>query len=139
MITIRPAKPSDKDALQRLYEQFLRDEASLPEEAKQDPDFTAISAGERIMVAESPAGEIVGLVSVWERESFVHTLCVSDAWQGQGIGTRLLDSLEGWLPKPWRLKCLVANRQALGFYRGRGWRHVKTAMGKQGSYHLLEK
>ena len=139
MITIRPAEPSDTDALQRLYEEFVHEADWLPEEAKKDPDFAATSAGERVTVAESAEGEIVGLMSVWERESFVHTLCVSDAWKGQGIGTRLLDSLEGWLPQPWRLKCVAANRQAVGFYRGRGWRHIETAIGKQGVYYLLEK
>lgn len=139
MITIRPAQPSDADALQRLYEEFVQEADWLPDEAKQDPDFAATSSGERITVAENTEGEVVGLMSVWERESFVHTLCVSDAWKGQGIGTLLLDSLKGCLPQPWRLKCVVANARGVEFYRGRGWRHVETAIGKQGVYYLLEK
>lgn len=81
----------------------------------------------------------MGLVGVWEPESFVHHLYVDVRFQRQGVGTVLLDALEGWLPKPWRLKCVQANHQALAFYHASGFRAIEAGQGRHGAYVLMEK
>lgn len=137
MITIRAFQPSDSDELQALYERFVCGADWLPKGAQQDTDFAKTTEGERIFVAISDAGDLIGAVTVWEPESFIHCLFVDSGYQGQGVGSMLLDSLAPWLPFPWKLKCLMANRRALDFYRRRGWNKLETGLGDQGTYFLL--
>ncbi len=137
MITIRLALPLDSADLQSLYERFLRDADLLAGGSSEDHDFAATTQGERVIVAVSQVGELIGVVSVWEPESFIHCLFVDRKYQGQGVGTELLKSLTPWLPFPWKLKCLASNRNALDFYRRRGWTKLETGRGDQGTYFLL--
>ncbi|WP_114367094.1 GNAT family N-acetyltransferase [Bremerella cremea] len=139
MISIRLANNSDAPKLQELFRQFIVEADWLPESSKQATDFAAVSQGEQVFVAETRSGEIAGLISVWEPESFVHTLYVVPNHQRKGVGSMLLDSLEDWLPRPWRLKCVAANRQAVSFYQGRGWKLIETSTSQDGPYFLLEK
>ncbi|MEW4565570.1 GNAT family N-acetyltransferase [Bremerella sp. JC770] len=129
MVTIRAAQPSDAVELQALFEQLV----SSPGNA----DFAQTTKGERVYVAVSEAGLLVGAVTVWQPESFIHCLFVDRQFQGQGIGTQLLESLIPWLPFPWKLKCLATNQSALAFYRRHGWKKLETGLGEQGTYFLL--
>jgi len=61
-------------------------------------------------------GDALGFVSVYETESFIHHLYVAPNYQGQGVGTALLHSLEAWVPMPWHLKCVERNENTLVFY-----------------------
>lgn len=81
----------------------------------------------------------MGLVGVWEPESYIHHLYVDARFQRQGVGTALLDALEGGLPKPWRLKCVQANHQALAFYQASGFKAIEAGQGRHGAYVLMEK
>lgn len=139
MVTIRPAISSDSNELQALFEQFVRDADWLPEGSNSDMDFAKATDGERVYVAVSKDGQILGAITVWEPESFIHCLFVDHQWQGQGIGTLLLESLVPWLAFPWKLKCLASNRRALEFYRRRRWKKQETGIGDQGTYFLLSK
>lgn len=139
MTIIRPAHSFDSDELQALFERFIRESEWLPKGATDKADFATTTAEERIFVAVSEAGQLVGAVTVWEPESFIHWLFVDSSCQGQGIGTRLLQSLRPWLPYPWKLKCLATNRRALEFYRRRGWVKLETGIGDQGTYFVLVK
>ncbi|WDI41799.1 GNAT family N-acetyltransferase [Bremerella sp. P1] len=93
--------------------------------------------GERVYVAVSQEGYLVGTLTVWQPEAFIHFLFVDSQYQGQGIGTQLLESLAPWLPFPWKLKCLATNHRALEFYRRRGWKKLETGLDAQGTYFLL--
>ena len=137
MITTRPANPSDAADLQSLYERFLQDADWPSAGSSKDQNFAAITQGERVVVAVSQLGELVGVVTVWEPESFIHFLFVDRKYQEQGVGTELLRSLTLWLPFPWKLKCLASNRRALDFYRQRGWKKQETGQGEGGTYFLL--
>lgn len=139
MIQIRLAHNSDATTLQQLFQQFVYESDWLSELAKKDPNFAASTQGEKVFVAQSSSGEIIGLMSVWEANRFVHNLYVASSHQGKGVGTQLLDSLEGWLPRPWQLKCVTANTRAIGFYRTKGWKLIETSTGEDGPYFLLEK
>ncbi len=83
-------------------------------------DFTSDTAGESLLVAEEN-GCVVGFAGVYDR-SFLHHLYVRPGWQGRGIGTALLKAVLEACEDRVRLKCLLKNRKALGFYERRGWR-----------------
>lgn len=78
-------------------------------------DFLAFAAEEDVFVAEA-AGEIVGVLTLYQPESFVHALYVSHAAQGQGIGRALLALAASSTCGNLTLKCDLANRRALQFY-----------------------
>ena len=83
-------------------------------------EFDAATADELVLVAETD-GEVVGFVSLWLPENFIHNLFVSPGHQGRGIGTRLLAASRDHLAGPARLKCSIHNTRARAFYESRGW------------------
>jgi len=48
------------------------------------------------------------------------------------------DSLEKWLPLPYRLKCVAQNELARAFYAKHGWTEISRATDENGEYLLLE-
>ncbi|GAA4435920.1 GNAT family N-acetyltransferase [Bremerella cremea] len=137
MVQIRPADPNDNTQLQRLFEDVMFGATFPPPETGHVTDFGQATEGEKIFVAQAADGAIVGIVTIWEPDSFIHYLLVAGDRQRQGIGTCLLESLEAWLPLPWKLKCEVSNRRALAFYRTLGWTKIETGTGESGPYFLL--
>ena len=113
--------------------------------AEIDTDFKRNSGGETVWVCPGRGAGIdlgsdhplLGFIAVYAPGAFVHHLYVAPQALGQGIGRALVDSLAGWLPKPWRLKCVVANTAARAFYAHTGWVETERAMGSQGEYVLL--
>jgi len=83
-------------------------------------DFARDTAGEAITVAEVE-GRIRGFVSLWMPDHFVHLLFVDPAWQGHGIGRRLLHFVETTFGDWAWLKCQSQNETALAFYTACGW------------------
>jgi ribosomal protein S18 acetylase RimI-like enzyme len=138
-LNIRRAEAKDSAALARI---FL--ESRLEAFYWQNParfrleDFEKETAGEMVFVAEDGSGKILGFISVWEPEWFVHHLYISPDQQRRGIGKRLLESLSSWLPLPYRLKCKVKNAAACAFYRKHGWVETGRDTDEQGEYLVLE-
>lgn len=98
-------------------------------------DFVVDTEGERVLVA-LVGGHVVGFISIWESENFVHHLYVSDEHQGKGIGICLLDKaivLYGSLS----LKCMVENEKAVGFYESYGFVRIETGVDSLGDYYLM--
>jgi GNAT superfamily N-acetyltransferase len=89
-------------------------------------------------VAVGSDDELEGFISVWESEAFIHHLYVRRKSRGRGVGELLLKSLGALLSKPWRLKCLRANEEALGFYFSQGWKEVSSGDSDEGSFAILE-
>ncbi|ALP42720.1 GNAT family N-acetyltransferase [Aeromonas schubertii] len=118
---IREAERADEEALARL---FLRERRNtfhwvaghhfcLEEWAEQ-------SAGERVWLAER--GErIVGLVSLWPADRFIHHLYVEEESRGQGVGRALLERALALGSGPASLKVSESNWAAIGFYHRLGW------------------
>ncbi len=138
MLVIRSATASDIPEVDRLYRAAIRAAMWLPEQARFPMDFAAASAGERVFICRDDKDRLLGFVSVWEPESFIHHLYVDPQHQGCGVGTSLLASLADWLPQPWSLKCVEKNSAALSFYRSRGWRTQSRDQGEHGAYLLLQ-
>lgn len=141
---------ADAPALQALFAQVISNAAWLPETARGDTDFEAASRGETVHVCTSPEGQLLGLMAFDERERFVHHLYVASGCRRRGIGRALLASLPGRdAARPaqpaagrergaWRLKCVVANRDARAFYAALGWAQVEQGASGQGPYLVLE-
>ena len=139
MHQVRAAKSTDAAAIQRFFERVIREAEWLPDSARSETDFVASSPGESVFVCYAANGELAGLLAVYVPEAFIHHLYVAPEHQRQGVGTALLGSLASWLPLPWRLKCVRANRSAQAFYQSVGWRQIGTGNSDQGPYLLLEK
>lgn len=137
MLTIRPATPEDAAALQSLYAEAITTADWLPDSARQSPCFADVSVNEVIHVAVRDDGQLLGLVSVQVGDPFIHHLYVAPMAQRQGVGQQLLASLQPWLPKPWRLKCVSLNTRALAFYARAGWREVGAGESEHGAYVVL--
>ena len=138
-LTVRQLEQSDAAAVQRLYERAVGRAVWLTAEVKADANFARASQGEAVFVCHCPEGRLVGLLSVWVPESFIHHVYVDPEFERQGVGTALLSSLETWLPLPWHLKCVIANTSARAFYATHGWIEVGSGNGDQGPFVLLER
>jgi GNAT superfamily N-acetyltransferase len=138
-ISIRPAMAADTRALQELIDEVYRNAKWLPASANRSLDVTHTTKGERCMVAANRAGRIVGMVSVYEADAFIHHLYVAASTRRLGVGAAMLDSLKSWLVYPWRLKCVCANTDALAFYAAHGWVVEEEGEGEEGPYLQLLK
>ncbi len=135
---IRRALPADALPLQRLFHDCRARADWLPTKVRFEANLVEESKGETILVAIEDSGEVLGFVSVWEPESFVHHLYVRPDRMRIGIGRALLHSLKDFLPFPWRLKCPPGNVAALAFYARLGWRQIRAGGSEWGPYFLLE-
>ena len=136
---VRPATAADAAGLQAVYAMALGGADWLPPGAERDLDFARNSQGEAVWVCAEPGGPVLGLIAVYVAGAFIHHLYVARPAQGQGIGRALVDSLDAWLPRPWRLKCVIANAPALAFYARTGWVETGRDRGSQGEYAVLRR
>ena len=136
---IRRAELGDIESINTIFAEANTNAEWLAPEAKSNPDFTKVSEGETVVVCCDREDNVLGFVSVYEPDSFVHHLYVAQGCQGQGVGTALLDSLNAWVSMPWHLKCVARNGSALAFYLARGWVEENRAQGPEGPYVLLKR
>lgn len=83
-------------------------------------DYRRSVEDEEVWVAEI-GNLVVGFASIYPPASYIQNLFVDPDWQHHGIGTALLDRACAHLPRPARLRCLAANRDARAFYERNGW------------------
>lgn len=161
---IRRAGAADADVLQSLIDDVYRDATWLPPGVSRVRRLSEVTAGEQVWVAverlvvdhitggsasmDSASGDsptegvderIVGMLSIYEPEAFIHHLYVAAESRSGGIGSCLLNAAETWLPYPWRLKCVTANTRALAFYARQGWLKEAEGDGEEGPYVQLIK
>ncbi|MBI3237096.1 MAG: GNAT family N-acetyltransferase [Chlamydiales bacterium] len=139
MITIRRSNDNDIPQLEKLF-LITRQQTFVEENPNKFTleDFKKTTVGELIFVAEDQDGKILGFISIWEEDKFIHHLFVTPGHQRKGIGGLLIRSLLPWLPLPYRLKCIAKNKEALAFYQKTGWIEVERGIGEDGEYFLLE-
>lgn len=99
-------------------------------------DFNRDTEGERVLVAIA-GGEVVGFISIWEPDNFIHHLYIADGYQGQGIGKLLLEEAKS-LHSSLSLKCMVENQNAVGFYQSNGFVCARRDSDSLGDYYLME-
>ncbi|MFI4874910.1 MAG: GNAT family N-acetyltransferase [Blastopirellula sp. JB062] len=108
----------------------------MPSEKIRFDDFEQATADEPIWVAERRR-IIVGFVSWWPPENFIHNLFVSPDAQRCGVGEKLLSACLAQIGRPARLKCNTANASALAFYEKLGWRRESQSSSPEGLYWLM--
>ena len=139
MLTLRIATPIDSLSLQEIFSEAIANAQWLPLSARLKTDFRSVSEGEKVVVCCNFEEKILGFVSVYEPDSFIHHLYVASPNQREGAGKALLNSLRTWLPMPWHLKCATGNEKAWAFYVRQGWIEESYEEGPDGPYVLLRK
>ncbi|ORM68691.1 GNAT family N-acetyltransferase [Pantoea wallisii] len=99
-------------------------------------DFDAVILGETVLVAEID-GHRAGFAGVLDNDNFLHSLYIDPDYQGQGVGSALLEAVQQRFTSTGALKCLMQNEQALAFYAHHGWQREATGEGEQGKYVLM--
>jgi ribosomal protein S18 acetylase RimI-like enzyme len=107
-----------------------------PEELKLS-DFDESTKDELILVALIK-NEIVGFVSVWVPDKFIHNLFVLQDFQGKGVGTVLVNEVVKRVGLPLTLKCVKSNTKAFNYYKSHNWEIEKEEMGNEGLYYLMK-
>ncbi|WP_254510485.1 GNAT family N-acetyltransferase [Anatilimnocola floriformis] len=136
-LIIRPFQPDDATTLRSLFLETRRAAfVWLNHESLQLADFDTATQDEPILVA-TLGEKIVGFVSWWPPENFVHNLFVDMAHQQQGIGEQLLAACLKEIGRPATLKCMEKNVRALGFYERHGWQIASEGTSEDGAYFLM--
>jgi len=133
---IRPAKSGELNALLDLYNSSRANVACYFVKDAGPTEFAALVEGEEIHIAVLE-GAIVGFVSVWVADRFIHHLYVSPQYQARGVGSALLEACEAMYGHPLSLKCDTLNHQAQRFYRSKGWLPQETGVGENGPWERL--
>ncbi|KFF05474.1 N-acetyltransferase [Flavobacterium reichenbachii] len=100
-------------------------------------DFERETKGESILTAVEN-DIIIGFISVWMPNNFIHHLYVAEKHQGNGVGTQLLNAVINKIGFPITLKCLENNTQAVHFYTKKGFKQKERGLSGNGGYILFE-
>ncbi|MCG9639899.1 GNAT family N-acetyltransferase [Vibrio sp. Isolate34] len=98
-------------------------------------DFDQDTQGEQMWMAVS-GEKVLGFVSVWEPESFIHHLYVCPQTLRSGMGSALLNTCKEHY-SVLKLKCLTSNENAIGFYHSQGFVISSTKGEGLERYHLM--
>jgi GNAT superfamily N-acetyltransferase len=99
-------------------------------------DFDRDTESERIWVALK-SDEVIGFISLWEPENFIHHLYVSSEHHKTGVGSKLLEAAKLTYPEL-NLKCMSHNENALDFYVSQGFVKGIKGSGDCGDYYLMK-
>ncbi|WMM26338.1 GNAT family N-acetyltransferase [Tissierella sp. MB52-C2] len=100
-------------------------------------DFDESTKDELILVA-SIGDKIVGFVSIWVPDKFIHNLFILQDFQGKGIGTALVNEAIKRVGLPLTLKCVKSNTKALNYYKSHNWKIEKEEMSNEVLYYLMK-
>ncbi|KPN13330.1 acetyltransferase [Bacillus australimaris] len=121
---IREASNKDYSKLRQIYLESRRQSFHwLNQEEIILQDFDQDTQEEQIFLAEEN-NQILGFISLYVPDRFIHLLFVHPDAAGQGAGDLLLKHAVKVLGTPVTLKCVSENHKALSFYRKRGWKAV---------------
>ncbi len=146
-VSIRPARPSDLDALVGLLGELFSLEADFhPDPVRQRRGLTLLLQDRlrRAVIVAETAGRVVGMVtgqlvvstsegtaSVW-----VEDMVVAGTARRLGVGSRLLRSVEEWAAargaSRLQLLCDRENVPALRFYETSGWKGTRLVCLRRG-------
>lgn len=135
---VRYFAEQDRESLRRVYlSTRLKKFAWVDGNSLKESDFDKDTKGEKIWVCET-AGKVVGFISVWEPEDFIHHLFVLPEFLRQGCGSMLLEACMAEIGRPAQLKCVVQNVDAKRFYQSKGWCIASEGVSSDGEYHLMQ-
>ena len=139
MVQITESRDKDLDALRNLFLRTRLTTFSWVDTSQFTlSDFEQETEGEYILVALDDE-LLVGFVSIWVADNFVHHLYVEEKYQNKNIGTQLLNTAISKIGLPIRLKCEENNVKAVGFYKQKGFVEKERGQSKNGTYILFER
>lgn len=137
-IYIQEAKKEDYNDLRKLFLNTRQEDFYWMEAEKiKLEDFDSSTEGELILVAKIN-DDIVGFVSIWEEDKFIHNLFVSSRFKRCGVGKALINECIKVIGLPLTLKCVIANENAMEFYLSQGWTIEDEVIEKE-PYYLMKK
>lgn len=110
----------------------------LDTSAFQLDDFEIQTKGEQIFVAIEGT-QVVGFISSWLADNFIHHLYVLEGYQQKQVGSTLLKAAMQEMRGTVHLKCLEKNESAISFYKKQGFIEREKGMSTEGSFILMEK
>ena len=93
-------------------------------------DFAMFALDEEVWLARMGSA-LVGILSIFRPENFIHCLYVDPDAQGLGVGRALVAHVRRDIGQPLTLKLDVPNRKAIAFYEATGWERM-TGLDDQG-------
>lgn len=117
---IREKIISDISHLEELFLITRQITFSSTRKAFQIGDFIKSKADDQVWVGEVD-GAIVGFISLYPQDNFIHNLFIDPQYQGQGFGKKLLLFAEEKLGRPMTLKVAMDNLKVCSFYEKYGW------------------
>lgn len=100
-------------------------------------DFDTAIKDEEVLVAVIDT-IVVGFISIWMPNKFIHHLYVDQKYQDKGIGTQLIKAAIEKANFPLTLKCLEKNIKAVAFYKRKGFIEKERGPSEHGDYILFE-
>lgn len=137
IIEIKDYEKSHGDRLSLILKEILKEEFFWFEDRVDENTFFQLTLGEKIYTAFADE-KIVGFISIWEEENFIHNIFVLKKYRQIGIGRKLLRKIDENYKRPFTLKCLKANKKALKFYFLNNWQIKDLGRSNEGDYYLLE-
>ena len=124
-LTIRTARSAvEVDAAAALY--VRSGQAAFtwrPPEHFRLEDFRRFALDEEVWLALM--GEaVVGILSIFREENFIHCLYVDPDAQRLGVGRALVEYLRKETGQPLTLKLDTPNKKAIAFYEATGWQRM---------------
>lgn len=128
----------DKSSVFEIYQHILIEEWKKCN----DPvlllqDFEESLQEEQVYVARLE-GQIVGFISWFEPDSFIHHFYIRKSFRRQKLGLQIIQFALDRLRYPARLKCLQENQSAIDFYLSKGWYVVGEGTADDGDFYLME-
>lgn len=135
-IIVRKASQGEELLVFEIFSRIQKEEFPWVSAPMSFEDFKLSIEGEDIYAAL--IGEkIIGFVSVWRQDSFIHNLFVKKQFRRAGAGKALLEYAIKELGGKAFLKCVVENKDALRFYADGGWKKISSGESKDGVYFLM--
>jgi GNAT superfamily N-acetyltransferase len=94
-------------------------------------DFRMFALDEEVWLARLSGGSLVGILSLFAPENFIHCLYVDPDAQRLGVGRALVAHIRTRTRAPLTLKLDTPNRRAIAFYEATGWERM-TGLDDQG-------
>lgn len=108
----------------------------LPTQPLSIDEFKFQIEGELLLGAKKSSNptELMGFISIWQPNLFIHHLYIARIHQGQGVGSALINEVRKRLGTPLQLKCGADNTRAQVFYESSGWKRGSVEIGPDGPY-----
>lgn len=136
-IYIQKAQKEEYDDLQKIFFNTRQEDFNWMEyDSIKLDDFDSSTEGELILTAKIN-NEIVGFVSIWEEDKFIHNLFVSSNFKRHGVGKALINQCVKAVELPLTLKCVKENENALNFYLSQGWAIEEEVTDKE-PYYIMK-